>query len=299
MCGIVGYVGKNGNSLKVLIDGLHNLEYRGYDSSGICILKDNELYIEKEKGRIKNLEEKLDFNIKSNIGLGHTRWATHGIPNKVNSHPHTAGKITIVHNGIIENYKEIKDEFKDYNFISDTDTEVAVVLLNDLYNKTNDMNKTIELFKEKVRGAYAIGIINTDFKDRIFAIKKNSPLIIGINKNENYIASDVPAILEFTNKYMLLEDDEYAIIKSDEVIVYDKDNKITKKEVKTFNGDKSSIDKNGYDHFMIKEINEEPEVIKKTLNSILENNEINLDNILRKIIKKYVFLVVVVPYMQE
>ena len=189
MCGIVGYVGKNGNSLKVLIDGLHNLEYRGYDSSGICILKDNELYIEKEKGRIKNLEEKLDFNIKSNIGLGHTRWATHGIPNKVNSHPHTAGKITIVHNGIIENYKEIKDEFKDYNFISDTDTEVAVVLLNDLYNKTNDMNKTIELFKEKVRGAYAIGIINTDFKDRIFAIKKNSPLIIGINKNENYITS--------------------------------------------------------------------------------------------------------------
>ena len=200
MCGIVGYAGKNGNSLKVLIDGLHNLEYRGYDSSGICILKDNDIYIEKEKGRIKNLEEKLDFNIKSNIGLGHTRWATHGIPNKINSHPHTAGKITIVHNGIIENYKEIKDEFKDYNFISDTDTEVAAVLLNDLYNKTNDMIKAIELFKEKARGAYAIGIINTDFKDRIFAIKKNSPLIIGINKDENYIASDVPAILEFTNK---------------------------------------------------------------------------------------------------
>lgn len=290
MCGIVGYAGKNGNSLKVLIDGLHNLEYRGYDSSGICILKDNDIYIEKEKGRIKNLEEKLDFNIKSNIGLGHTRWATHGVPNKINSHPHTAGKITIVHNGIIENYKEIKDEFKDYNFISDTDTEVAAVLLNDLYNKTNNMIKAIELFKEKARGAYAIGIINTDFKDRIFAIKKNSPLIIGINKDENYIASDVPAILEFTNKYMLLEDDEYAIIKSDEVIVYDKDNKITKKEVKTFNGDKSLIDKNGYDHFMIKEINEEPEVIKKTLNSILDNNKINLDKYFKKNYKKICIL---------
>ena len=284
MCGIVGYAGKNGNSLKVLIDGLHNLEYRGYDSSGICILKDNDIYIEKEKGRIKNLEEKLDFNIKSNIGLGHTRWATHGIPNKINSHPHTAGKITIVHNGIIENYKEIKDEFKDYNFISDTDTEVAAVLLNDLYNKTNNMIKAIELFKEKARGAYAIGIINTDFKDRIFAIKKNSPLIIGINKDENYIASDVPAILEFTNKYILLDDGEYAIIKSDKVEIYDINNNLVEKNIKIFNGDKSLIDKNGYDHFMIKEINEEPEVIKKTLNSLLNKDLINLD---KYITKKY------------
>lgn len=284
MCGIVGYVGKNGNSLKVLIDGLHNLEYRGYDSSGVCILKDNEIYIEKEEGRIKNLEEKLDFNIKSSIGLGHTRWATHGIPSKYNSHPHKAGKITIVHNGIIENYKEIKEEFKSYNYLSDTDTEVAAVLLNELYTKTKDMNKTLDLFRKKVRGAYAIGIINEDYKDRIFALKKNSPLIIGINKDENYIASDVPAILEFTNKYILLDDGEYAIIKSNKVEIYDINNNLVEKNIKIFNGDKSLIDKNGYDHFMIKEINEEPEVIKKTLNSLLDKDLINLD---KYITKKY------------
>ena len=157
-------------------------------------------------------------------------------------------------------------------------------LLNELYTKTKDMNKTLDLFRKKVRGAYAIGIINEDYKDRIFALKKNSPLIIGINKDENYIASDVPAILEFTNKYILLDDGEYAIIKSDKVEIYDINNNLVEKNIKIFNGDKSLIDKNGYDHFMIKEINEEPEVIKKTLNSLLNKDLINLD---KYITKKY------------
>ena len=207
MCGIVGYVGKNKNSLNVLIDGLERLEYRGYDSAGVAYVSNNELFIKKYEGRISNLKNNLDFNISSNIGIGHTRWATHGVPNDINSHPHKQGKITIVHNGIIENFEEIKKELinEGIKFISETDTEVAAGLISYLYNKTNDMNKTITLFEEKVRGAYALGIICEDDLNTIYAVRKDSPLIIGIGENDNYIASDVPAILKYTDKYVTLD----------------------------------------------------------------------------------------------
>ena len=167
MCGIVGYIGKD-KALNVLIDGLEHLEYRGYDSAGIAIFINNNLKIIKNKGEIKNLKEKIDFNTKSNIGIGHTRWATHGEPNEINSHPHKVGKITIVHNGIIENYEEIKKELlsKNYIFKSETDSEVAAALLDYIYNETNDIITTIKVFKEKVKGSYALGIICDDIKNK-------------------------------------------------------------------------------------------------------------------------------------
>ena len=204
MCGIVGYVGKEKKALEVLIEGLKHLEYRGYDSAGVAYVKnDNEIVIEKSVGRIKNLEECIDFSDKSNIGIGHTRWATHGGVTKENSHPHRCEKIIIVHNGIIENYIELKEKLskKGYDFYSETDTEVAAVLLNDLYKNSNNMLDTIKEFKNIVKGAYAILLICLDEVGTLYAIKKNSPLIVGIKDNEKYVASDVPAIINYTNKY--------------------------------------------------------------------------------------------------
>ena len=269
MCGIVGYIGNKGNSLKVLISGLEKLEYRGYDSAGVCFI-DNKLNIIKSKGKIENLKSKIDFNIKSNLGIGHTRWATHGEANDINSHPHKVGKITIVHNGIIENYGDLKKQLN-VEFKSETDTEVACALLNDLYEKNNDMIKAIKEFKKIVKGAYALGIICDDDYENLYAIKNKSPLIIGIGENENYIASDVPAILEFTNKYVLLEDGEYAKINCNDIIYYSKEDKEIKKQINKFEGSLEDISKNGYDHFMLKEINEQPDVFKKTILKYTEN----------------------------
>ena len=273
MCGIVGYVGKNKNSLNVLIDGLERLEYRGYDSAGVAYVSNNELFIKKYEGRISNLKNNLDFNISSNIGIGHTRWATHGVPNDINSHPHKQGKITIVHNGIIENFEEIKKELinEGIKFISETDTEVAAGLISYLYNKTNDMNKTITLFEEKVRGAYALGIICEDDLNTIYAVRKDSPLIIGIGENDNYIASDVPAILKYTDKYVTLDNGDFAKITENNITYFNKNGEEIKKEIKIFDMPSEAIDKNGYDHFMLKEINEQPGVIKNTLNPYIKD----------------------------
>ena len=266
MCGIIGYVGKKNNALDVIIEGLLRLEYRGYDSAGIAYVKDGLLNIEKEKGKIANLKEKLDFNDKSNLGIGHTRWATHGEPNYVNSHPHKVGKISIVHNGIIENYSELKEELieKGYEFKSSTDTEVACALLDYIYSETNSIEQTIAIFREKARGAYALGIIVDDDYNHLYAVKKDSPLIIACGDNENYIASDVPAILKYTNKYIVLNDGEFAKISADKILVYDENADLRKVEVKEFKGDSNAVEKNGYDHFMLKEIYEQPEVIKAT-----------------------------------
>ena len=291
MCGIIGYVGKNQKSLDVLITGLESLEYRGYDSAGVAFISNDKLNIVKEQGRIKNLKEKLDFNMPTNIGIGHTRWATHGLPKKVNAHPHSVSKITLVHNGIIENYEEIKEKFKTYNFKSETDTEVAACLLNNLYEQNNNMLDAIKEFIKEAKGAYALGIINTDYKDILYAVKKNSPLIIGVGKSENFIASDVHAILKYTNKYIVLEDETFAKITKDEINIFDKNGNSISYVIKEFNEDEKVCSKGIYDHFMLKEINEQPEVIKKTIESCLINKKIDFSKYLEnKDIKKIVII---------
>ena len=278
MCGIVGYIGKNKKAKDVVIRGLERLEYRGYDSAGIAYADNNEVIIQKEKGRIANLKDEVNFNDKVNLAIGHTRWATHGVPSKENAHPHKCGKMTIVHNGIIENYIELREYLIEmgYTFKSETDTEVACALLDYLYNIYNDINLSIKEFQKKAKGAYAIGIICENDLESLYAIKKNSPLIIGTNSDENYIASDVPAILDFTNKYIVLEDGEFAKITSNDITIYNKNNKEIKKEIKEFEGSAEDIDKNGYDHYMLKEINEQPEVTKKMINEYIdsENNDV-------------------------
>ena len=280
MCGIVGYIGKNEKGKDVVIKGLERLEYRGYDSAGIAFEKNNEVIVQKEKGKIENLKKKIDFNDKTNVAIGHTRWATHGEANKKNSHPHRFGKITIVHNGIIENYIELKEKLKEYGYElkSDTDTEVAAALLNHLYKITGNIYASITLFKEYVKGSYAIGVLCDDDLSKLYAIKKNSPLIIGVGVGENYIASDVPAILDFTNKYIILEDGEFAIIESDRIKVYDKKNVLTTKDVKEFDGVSNDIEKNGYEKYMEKEIHEQPEVFKKMMTEYIDREENDIKN---------------------
>ncbi|MDE6182524.1 MAG: glutamine--fructose-6-phosphate aminotransferase, partial [Eubacteriales bacterium] len=218
MCGIVGYIGNN-NTKDILIKGLKKLEYRGYDSSGIAVLNDK-INIFKSKGKIVNLENKIqDNNTDGNLGIGHTRWATHGEPNEVNSHPHFSndGKIAVVHNGIIENYLELKKmlQSKGYNFISETDTEVIAHLYHSYYN--GDMLDTLSKVLSDIKGSYALCIICDDHKDQFVVARKDSPLIIGVGENENFVASDIPAILENTKQYYFLDDFEMAIIKKDSV----------------------------------------------------------------------------------
>ena len=275
MCGITGYVGKNKHAIKVLLTGLKNLEYRGYDSAGVAYLDKDELKIVKSVGPIKNLEEKLDNNIESHLGIGHTRWATHGRPSEKNSHPHSVGKIAIVHNGIIENYGEIKEELisNGYTFNSETDTEVACALLDYLY-KNNDIKNAIKIFQERVRGSYAIVLYINGENDSVYVIKNASPLIIGIGEGENFIASDVPAILEYTSKYIALEDGDFAKVSADEIELYDKKAKDKEYKIKEFSGDASIIDKKGYDHFMLKEIHEQPDIAKNLIMKYIDNNEL-------------------------
>ena len=280
MCGIIGYVGKKDNCIDILMSGLKRLEYRGYDSSGIAYLKDDEIIVKKEKGNLEELCKGVNLEETSNMGIGHTRWATHGAASTVNAHPHRVGKFTIVHNGIIENYIEIKRqlESKGYVFKSDTDSEVLCGLLDYLYSKNNNMLNILSELDSVLEGSYALGIICEDDKENLYAIKKNSPLIIGIGDDGNYIASDVPAILTNTKKYLILEDGDYAKINSDEVLVY---NKGLKKEieVKEFEFDLSSIEKNGYSHYMLKEIYEQPEVFKRTTSPYFEYG---IDSLLEK-----------------
>ena len=280
MCGIIGYVGKKRCSIDVIIDGLKHLEYRGYDSAGIAYVKDNNVVIEREVGRISNLENVLKKDT-SHIGIGHTRWATHGKPTKENAHPHKVGNITLVHNGIIDNFMELKSTLmsEGYNFKSDTDTEVAAAYIDSLYKENNDMIKSLSICVNKFLGSYAFGIINELETDVLYALRKDSPLIIGVGENENFIASDVPSILKYTNKYIDIENDEIVKITKDEVTVYDKNYNIINKEISVFEGDANLVEKNGYETYMLKEIHEEAEVIKKTSESSIDFDITKYDEI--------------------
>lgn len=278
MCGIVGYIGKSNNALKILIDGLKSLEYRGYDSSGIAYVFHDDIKIIKEKGKVSELEKDLDFSEKINSGIAHTRWATHGVPSKVNAHPHRCEKITLVHNGIIENYAELKNELeKKYKFKSETDTEVIAVLLNDIYKEKKDIFSSIVELKKRLKGSFALAIMCTDSLDKIYAIRKDSPLIIAENKEGTFLASDVPAIIKYTKKYYLLLEDEIAVLSCDNVKFYNDSKEEIKKELITFEGSSNDAEKDGYSHFMLKEINEEKNIIRKfssyykTINDLLKD----------------------------
>ena len=270
MCGIVGYVGKH-NPENVLIEGLKALEYRGYDSAGIALKGKNDLQIIKSIGKIKNLEEKINNNnlINSKIGIAHTRWATHGIPNENNAHPHHVGKVTLVHNGIIENAGLIKNRLvsNGVNFYSDTDTEAACALINYYYDG-NEI-EAIEKAILELNGSYAFGIMFDD-DDKLYAVRKGSPLIVGLGEHENYIASDITAIINYTNKYFLLDEEEIAEISDKDVLVF-KDGKKVKKDVLIADISLEAKDKQGYDHYMLKEIMEEPVLLENTLKPYIED----------------------------
>ena len=280
MCGIIGYVGEKRFSIDVIIDGLKHLEYRGYDSAGIAYVKDNNVVIEREVGRISNLESVLKKDT-SHIGIGHTRWATHGKPTKENAHPHKVGNITVVHNGIIDNFMELKSVLmsEGYTFKSDTDTEVTAAYIDSLYKENNDMIKSLSICVNKFLGSYAFGIINELETDVLYALRKDSPLIIGVGENENFIASDVPSILKYTNKYIDIENDEIVKITKDKVTVYDKNCNIINKEISVFEGDANLVEKNGYETYMLKEIHEEAEVIKKTSEASIDFDITKYDEI--------------------
>ena len=272
MCGIVGYIGKE-KAIPRILSSLKFLEYRGYDSSGIAYVDNKKVNIIKEIGKINNLENKLDFNKNTFMGLGHTRWATHGEPSVKNSHPHKCGKFTIVHNGIIENYSKIKELLKDVEFKSETDTEVIPALLDFYYKKNNNILESIKEVIKKLEGSYAIGIICDDDLDHIYAVRKGSPLIIAKDNTGFYLASDVPAILSYTNKYILLGENEIAVLSKNEYFVYSSNLDVIKKEEKVFEGTQDSIMLNGYKHYMQKEIFEESKVFLDTMNYYVKDNK--------------------------
>lgn len=271
MCGIVGYIGDK-DAQNVLLDGLERLEYRGYDSSGIAVFHKERIETVKSKGRLLALRQKLEGNkLLSHCGIGHTRWATHGAPSDANSHPHGTEQVMLVHNGIIENYQAIRDRLikKGYRFKTETDSEVIAVLLDSYYNGNpiTAIHSTIE----KLQGSYALGILFKDFPNQIFAVRRDSPLVVGIGRNESFIASDIPALIPYTRDYYIIEKDEIAILKEKEVTFLDLDGEPIKKEMKTASWDIESAQRGGFPHFMLKEINEQPTVIRKTLSAHLSN----------------------------
>ena len=266
MCGIVGYIGKR-NCTDVLLDTLSKLEYRGYDSAGIAVFEDGRIKVEKCQGKLTNLIEKMsvDGRPQGTCGIGHTRWATHGEPSDINSHPHGNKRVSIVHNGIIENYAKIKRFLieQGYNFVSETDTETVAKLLDYYYN--GDPVETIIKVISEIEGSYALGIVFRDFPDRIFAVRKDSPLIIGVGEGENFIASDMSALLTYTKNYYLLEENEIAVIKSDKIKICDIHQEPVEKELQTADWDTDAAQKGGFEHFMLKEIHEQPTAIKTTI----------------------------------
>ena len=284
MCGIVGYIGTENNAKEVIIEGLKRLEYRGYDSAGIALYRDGKIETRKHVGEISNLEKIIgDPEFESTIGIGHTRWATHGAPSDINAHPHSNSDntITVVHNGIIENYVELREWLIDeygIKFKSDTDTEVIAHLIGIYYD--GDLHKAVNRAVEQMRGAYAIGVVAAGEPDRLVAVRKDAPLVAGIGEGCNFIASDIPALLKYVRKIYLIENNETVVLTKDDIKIYDENQKVVKREVFHVTWDADAAEKGGYDHFMMKEIHEQPKGLYETLMRRLnDDNTIKLDGI--------------------
>ena len=294
MCGIVGYIG-NKKATPILIQGLTRLEYRGYDSAGIAVIENNKIEVKKDKGRVNNLNS-LDGidKLKATCGIAHTRWATHGKPSKENSHPHTDNDnlFAVVHNGIIENYNELRKELteKGYNFKSQTDTEVIPNLINYYYKKdeNNDELKVLRAVKNacmELKGSFALEIISEKEPEKMIVVRKDSPLVIGKGHGENYIASDIPAILSYTKDFYFLNDYEFAVLSKDNIKFYDTELNKINKYTKAIEWDSKGAEKDGYDHFMLKEIHEQPKAIRETIGTRLSNSKVIFDEL--KFSKEY------------
>lgn len=285
MCGIIGYKGKSYNALKVLVNGLTSLEYRGYDSAGVSYLYNNKIKTIKQEGKLSNLKNKINFKESSNLGIGHTRWATHGKANKRNAHPHTVGNVTIVHNGIIENYLSLKEELidKGYTFITETDSEVIAAEIDYLL-KTNDIITSLNMLNSILKGSYAVVIINHNEKEKLYAIKNKSPLILAIKDDDYFLASDIPAVIGYTKNYVVLDDHDIVEI-GDGYKIYN-NAKLVKKEMLTYSGNIEDVLKDGYKHYMLKEINEEPTVVEKLIDVYLNEDKTNFSKQMPNL-KKY------------
>ena len=290
MCGIVGYVGKR-SAQDVLLDGLEKLEYRGYDSAGVALALDGGIRVVKSKGRLTQLRQKLAAQAlaQSFCGIGHTRWATHGEPSDVNSHPHSTPRVSIVHNGIIENYGILKERLmaKGYTFESETDTEVLVKLIDSCY--TGDPLRALQEALAKVRGSYALAVLFRDRPDTIFAVKRESPLIVGWGEGENFVASDIPALLKYTRRYSVLEEGDMAVCTAEGIRFYNEFAEPVQRPALTADWDMEAAEKGGYPHFMLKEINEQPTAITATVSPRVEDGMPDLripqltDEVLRSI----------------
>ena len=299
MCGIIGYIGGNA-AADILLDGLKNLEYRGYDSAGIALNENKKIDVIKSSGKIINLFNKVHNSLNTlndaNVGIGHIRWATHGKANEENAHPHLSdnGKLVLVHNGIIENYKELKEELEKegFVFVSETDTEVAVHLIARELHKIGNLEQAVVSAVKQLKGAFAFCIMHKDYPDEIIAVRKNAPLVIGLGNGENFVASDVPAIIGKAQKMIYLDDNEMALIRKDKVIVKNLDGLIVCKKAEPLNFEAMAISKRGYKHFMLKEINEQPDIVRHNLQAHLKDNNssvvfdnINLNELAAKVKK--------------
>ena len=294
MCGIVGYIG-NKQASKILLAGLNKLEYRGYDSAGLATIENGNISVLKDKGRVENLYNlEKQNNLKGTIGIAHTRWATHGIPSKVNSHPHfdSSNTFAVVHNGIIENYIELRKFLEDngYKFLSETDTEVIPNLISYFYKLETSVDEfkflnSVQKACNKLIGSFALEILCNDFPDNMLVVRKDSPLVIGKSSGENFIASDIPAILNYTDEFYLLDNLEYAYLSKDSIKFYNNDLQEIKKDTHKITWNATAADKNGFEDYMLKEINEQPTAIRETIGSKISNNICNFEEL--NFIKEY------------
>ncbi|MGH7800424.1 MAG: glutamine--fructose-6-phosphate transaminase (isomerizing) [Thermodesulfobacteriota bacterium] len=284
MCGIVGYIGSAGKTVNVLVEGLRRLEYRGYDSSGIAIIENGHAKVLKSEGKLDNLLKKLSLtSFNGSLGIGHTRWATHGVASERNAHPHVSGGTAVVHNGIIENYQELKDELKKkgYVFNSDTDTEVISHLIEDFSRNGSSFEESVRGAFKLIEGSYAVAIVSEREPDKIIGVRKFSPLIVALGENENFIASDIPAVLPYSRKIIFLEDGDVAILERDGFRITDLNGHEVKREIFSINWDPVAVEKGGYKHFMLKEIHEQPHAVLDTIRGRVseENGDVYFEDL--------------------